>query len=493
MYYINKGSTFSKGILDKIIPIIVIYLLIKLIFAYITAIISYRTWIDWWNGNGGKNYRTTFDIYSMACFNSSKVLFNTRQLLIPGSASLNETDILLLQSIVLNNARVIPDQILSQNFVTPTHVCEGIAWNDGDLDIFRQAIDHWYGGSTPGVNKADWYDAWNTGGRVGPDDAEGWTKITANECGGFWPHQNGCTGFFDMTGGVGASAKAPYDLGNFTMVGDKKDTISPAYPGNLANSLNTPLGMFKDKNGKTYSGPIGSPGLYYPGKPNDPQSSWAQLFADFGVVYSNNVRDTMNATMTSTTVVPILDQTSNSKLWYSSGQSTDDQGNFTYGLNFFGLYYMNPPSYIFTSWVGNMYDDPTTGIIFDPQAIKNLVGMSPGAKKSSRGGWMMFLKGFNTNITSYDSIMNDIFAEYATNYTAVPAPDKDKSCSTSAKWSSTIGNVIGMAVNVGMLIPGEGQLFGMSAKLFGALFGAGLGIGQSALSNQAQCGDANPF
>ena len=122
--------------------------------------------------------------------------------------------------------------------------------------------------------------------------------------------------------------------------------------------------------------------------------------------------------------------------------------------------------------------------------------MSPGAKKSSRGGWMMFLKGFNTDITSYDSIMNDLFAEYATNYTSVPAPDKDKSCSTSAKWSSTIGNVASMAATFAMLIPGEGEaaeLLGISVKLLAPLIGGAIGLGQSALSNNAQCGSPNPF
>jgi hypothetical protein len=441
MNYINKIDTFSNEILSKIIPIIIFFLLIKLIFAYVTAIISYQTWIDWWNKTGGKQFNTTFDIYSMACFNYSNLLFKVRQNIVAGSASLNETDILLLQSIVFNNAKVIPNKILSKNFTTPVHVCQGIAWNNEDILIFQQAIDYWYS-QTKDVT-GSWYNAWNDaaiGNRCGPDDGPSWTKImkTINgftgTCGGFWPHQNNCYNFFDITNNT---------IGNTTY--------------NLTDNI-----------AKSWF--IGKVGIYQPG--TGQQSSWAQLFADFGIVYTT-------ATNKTNTTVPFLDPSHKIELWYSSGQINSGD-NTTYGPNFFGTYFINPSSYVLTSWVSGLYDDPTTGIIFDPQAIKNLIGMNPGASKSSTGGWVKFLKGFNTNITSYDAIMNDLFATYTTNYTTKPDSAKDNSCSTGAKASSMIGG----AVSLGSIPLFLGKLLPFPLNVIAAVAGAGVGAWQGSYNSK---------
>jgi hypothetical protein len=65
--------------------------------------------------------------------------------------------------------------------------------------------------------------------------------------------------------------------------------------------------------------------------------------------------------------------------------------------------------------------------------------------------------------------MNDLFAEYATNYTAVPAPDKDQSCSTAAKTSSLLGNILSLAGVVGMFVPEAGAAE-EGASFFGKMF-----------------------
>ena len=89
MDYLNKAVDFTSTALQKIVPIVVVFIIIKLVFAYITALMGYQVWISWWNDNGGSKFNATFDIHSMACFTYSKLLFNIRQLLVPASAGLN--------------------------------------------------------------------------------------------------------------------------------------------------------------------------------------------------------------------------------------------------------------------------------------------------------------------------------------------------------------------------------------------------------------------
>jgi hypothetical protein len=415
-----KGSEVSNKIISILVPYIVLVILINIYFNQIIAKIDYSTWIDWWNTTGGNNYKETFDIYSMAYFSHSTLLFDIQQLFQPGPVKLDYTEIMLLQSIVLTNANVIKTHGSTRpnNFVTPKHICEGICWNDNDIDIFREGIDSYY--SNPNVQ---WYPKWVAQGKPGPDNGTAWTAIMGFPVSGFWPHQNGCYGFFDIPGGVGN----PYDL----------DTSFPVSFG------------LKNQDSKVY--------IYYIPGSATVQGSWAQLFADFGIAYSTNQSDGKGGFIT--TKVPVIASTSNQDNWYISGYNENK-----YGPNFMGVYKINPSSFLLTSWVSNLYNDPTTGQKLDPQAFKNLIGMQPGALKASRGGWIKFFKGINTELSSYDQIMNDLFAVYATNYTVLPK----KQCKPSSAFFD--------AVNTGLSIGSMGLFLGPVGGGVMAVAGVGMGI-----------------
>jgi hypothetical protein len=371
---LTTTSTKTEKLISLIIPYICILIIGYLVINMISARMDYSIFIDWWNNNGGQTYNKTFDIYSMAYFSHSQLLFDIRQKLQPGTVNLNYTDIMLLQSIIINNSKTrIPPKgtTLPNNFVTPQHICQGIAWSDNDIDIFREGIDSYYNG-------AWWYPAWVSNGKPGPDNGIQWTKICKYEVTGFWPHQNGLYGFFDIL--KPSSFNKEYDLTDNIATSSILDTKSVQ-------------------------------GVYYSPGNTGRQGSWAQLFADFGVVYSQRQGSA------TTTKVPVLHSSSKTNLWYTSGYK-----NGKYGPNFMGIYKINPSSYMLTSWISNYYNDPTTGQKFDAQAFRNLIGMEPGVLKATQGGWIKFFKGINTELSSYNEIMNELFATYATNYTAIYHP-----------------------------------------------------------------------
>ena len=423
-------SDFLNKIYSILVPYVVFIIILYIITQMFIAKIDYSTWIDWWNNNGGNNYSSSFDIMSMAYFSHSQLLFNLRQIIQPGTANLTYTEIMLLQTIIINNAKVVKSKkpILGQ-FVTPEHLCQGIAWTNNDIDIFREGIMYYY-------NNANvlWYKPWLNAGRPGPDDGYAWTRILSviygpTESNGFWPHQNNCDEFFDMP--AGSTSTETYNLVDNTA----KSIISGV--GNKPEPLD----------------------YYSPG--SNKGGSWAQLFADFGIVYT-----TKEATTTS--AIPVLTADSNIDIWYNSGATTTN-----YGPNFMGLYKINPSSYLITSWVASMYNDPSTGQKLDPQAFKNLLGINPGALKEVKGGWVKFFKGINTNLYSYNEIMNNLFASYATNYKTIPPPPAG--CSKKKAIGLALAVFIGiaaMAITV--------STAGAGLAVVGVAAGAGVVAGLSA-------------
>jgi len=428
---VNFISDISSQVLQKFIPVIIIIILVNLICKYIVAKMEFKVWIDWWNNNNGKLYNNSFDIISMACFNHSSLLFKIRQLFVPESAKLNETDILLLQSIIFTNAiqykEVIPD---SHNFLKPRQVCESILWGNEDIDIFIGAINSLY---SKGDDIPEWYPKWVERGKPGPYDSV-WADIIYDSysdlqpdhklsISGFWPNLNGCIGFFQINN-ISQTTSTPYDL-------------TENYPD-----------INKHK--------------YIPG--NGKFGSWAQLFADFGVVYTQILTISSQTKQTTVPVVKDFDPT----YWYTNTgyiPPTTAPPDGIYGLNIFGLYGMNPASYAFTSWVGSQFNDPTTGIVFDPQLIPNLLGVGSGGSHFAKGGWIRFLKGLNTNLHSYDEIMNDLFSTYVTNYTTIP-PDRLENKCPGGKTSAVVNaisiffSIAGIAL---MFVPG-GQGAGVAAE-----------------------------
>ena len=74
-------------------------------------------------------------------------------------------------------------------------------------------------------------------------------------------------------------------------------------------------------------------------------------------------------------------------------------------------------------------------MIFDSYGIQNLLGINIYGNPS--GGWLRFLQGINTNLASYDKIINELFRQYATKITPgldPPPGPKCKQISEVARW-----------------------------------------------------------
>jgi hypothetical protein len=457
---LKNGITLAQYSVYVVILFVIIYLCVQVL----KSILGFDVFFKWWNKNGGKQYKQGFDMMSFALFQESRLAFNIRQAFIPGQDRLTYTDVMLLQSIAFNQARVFTDSDgnpIQGNFVLPHHICQGIAWSSADNPVFKNLYKYWYnaannaqtinntdseGGIVNTTSGYNWPLKYVQNNSPDPEDSKIWTNILGHQCGGFWPHQNGCFGFFDMPG-TPENGVTPYDLLTNparSVIGESKSLSTGSAPVYRADKS---IYLQGDKNGDSNVVSM----YYIPGYAG-PQGSWAQLFADFGIIYTESslsgdskvpvisdgalcsgsnkktplnpcpltcgYKTTCGDMPPSGTGMPISDF----NIWYESSRWMATGGSqknpAVYGPNFFSAFRMNPQSYVFTSWVGNLYDDPSTGIILDPQAIKNLIGMAEPGIRGQTGGWIRFLKGINTDLKSYDEIMNELFSTYATNFTS---------------------------------------------------------------------------
>jgi hypothetical protein len=473
----NSVNIKINDFLRVFVPIVLFLLVLLIVTNYIKALFNYSGWFLWWKVYNGKTYPNNIDLVSYALFNYSKLSFDIQQKLTTGPKQTNETSIMLMQAIVLNKAKKIGKGVIAtpSNFTTPYHICKSISWGPDEGTEFCIALTETYKVSysnipstrIPDTNVGDPYanvSAWFAGVSAlissnTPANDKKWALNQTQTTGGFWPHQNGCSGFFDIPfGGSGTS----YNL--FDNIPDARTT----------------------KDGKTFS----RPPLYIPGASNF-QGSWAQLFADWGIVYTINsqsgqssvpvISDGASCSDKTTQLKPCPSTgmqwcsagsdgncgdgtlpTSNYLTWFFSSQTQSG----SIGLNFLSTYNIHPASYIITSWVGDLYDDPKTGIIFDAQAFRNLVGYQGQNQTLGFGGWNMFLKGLNTNLTSYDNVMNEIFRQYATDFSPRAIISAD-SCTNKKKAQSATTDAIGGAMAGSMM----GSFGGPPGMLIGGLFG----------------------
>uniref|UniRef100_A0A6C0IAQ2 Uncharacterized protein n=1 Tax=viral metagenome TaxID=1070528 RepID=A0A6C0IAQ2_9ZZZZ len=463
-----------------LVPLVVFVIVLLIITNYFKALISYTERFAWWGHFKGNSYSNGIDLKSYALFNYSKMSFDIQQKLTTGPKQTNETSIMLMQSIALNKFRQINQPASPAFFTTPYHICRSISWGPDEGPDFCNAIKSQYTNlsswptgmkTLPSGSTNDVSNWWNSHGSKcvssnlsadNPQWSEQWSSAQpATTAAGFWPHQNGCSGFFDIPSGLYGSS-------------------SSATPYNLFDNIPEPR-ILTGKN--TYN----RPPLYVPGAQSC-LGSWAQLFADWGIVYSIN-------TSGGTSVVPVISDgakctdtmdpcpstgmgwctssgsgkcdgsslpSSDYQNWYASGSNGD-----TIGWNFLSVYRIHPASYIITSWVADLYDDPKTGIIFDAQAFRNLVGYQGTGSTFNAGGWNMFLKGLNTNLTSYDNVMNELFRQYATDF-PVKTVTPGNNCS-----SSKLLKGAGMD---GLAGAGTGAMIGTVAGPPGMLVGGIIGL-----------------
>ena len=100
--FVKKGKWTAEFVVYFIILFVMVYLGVQVI----KSVLGFDVFFKWWNANGGNAYKQGFDMLSFALFQESRLAFNIRQLFIPGQDRLNYTDIMLIQSIAFNQARI---------------------------------------------------------------------------------------------------------------------------------------------------------------------------------------------------------------------------------------------------------------------------------------------------------------------------------------------------------------------------------------------------
>lgn len=451
------------SLFEKILKYIVLFVVVYLVVNYITSILYSAPIYVWWNQNNGSNYKGVFDITSLALYNNSKILFDFRNFITVGSKNLDSTSLLFLNNVLLNKIYEVDPKtgnIIPGRFLKPLHLCESIIWGDDDeytwyfsgiRDFYKD--NFWwehnkFNQKLPLPSDNIWTSAsWCDG--ISPIKGVTPQKYTG-ESGGFWPNQNGCIGFFDVPPGDNTSPDdgKRFDLiSNFPIPG--KARYIPGYPGGLG--------------------------------------SWAQLFADWGIVYTLRNKSGLSSIpvvsdgLACANLQPCDDYCvkqskldkmpdfcpdvnpkiyypeSNTDLWFKTGINSDGGP----GINFISAYKIPPDSFLITSWIGGYYNDSSVKkMIFDAQAFPNLLGI--GGFGKIKGGWIKFLKGTNTSKNSFDSLINFLFRDYAT--------------SVSNNLIS-YGKVCGVAHNAAVALSmisygGFGAMFGPLGIIIGASYGA---------------------
>ena len=95
----NGLENFQKNLFIIVITLLVVFIL----FSYVMSYTSYIDIFNWWNKNGGPQFKNTIDLMSCALFNYSNISFKLHQLFVSGPEQINETYVMLLQSICINN------------------------------------------------------------------------------------------------------------------------------------------------------------------------------------------------------------------------------------------------------------------------------------------------------------------------------------------------------------------------------------------------------
>lgn len=513
---INGLSNIQKNLFTILVTLLVIFIL----FSYVIAYTSYIDIFGWWNKNGGKKFKNTIDLMSCALFNYSNITFKLRQLFASGPEQINETYVMLLQSICINNIKT--DTAMQGAYIDPSHICQSIAWGDAEAKEFCQALNEFYSLGPTTYSDTKGLARTSGGSVISPPNfsnlkdliskntspySPSWLSNTAPAGfpGGFWPHLNGCIGFFDIPYDDGTNQK--YDLFQYLPVPRIRDSKT---------------GLWNRK-------------PWY--KPGDPSAygSWAQLFADWGIVYT-----TLSTSGTSR--VPVLsngaacfekgtvpldpcptlsqwcsncqdgdnnklpDSTGGISTWFETGvnrgvlgapdgsETPNGAGAGQIGVNFLSINKLNPMCYILTSWVGDLYDDPTTGITFDGQAFRNMLGADGSYRQNADGswvyppgGWNRFFRGVNINLTSYDEIMNELFRQYATNFTARAIDPSGPGCSLEKKWFGIAGGAAAGAIGGAMLGVMLAPFTGGASLLFLGPALAAVGGAAGGLTGAAAC------
>ncbi len=340
----------------------------------------------WWDTfNGPKVIRgkeSFFDIsnYVYRGYAPAWLNYVHTALFVTESAVMTETEFDAYQTLVFSKIRYssirpvdngyitdvkqyVPNKELTPfNCITPYNLFETIAIGSDQRDWFRGGIIGLYGRSDV---RPTWYNSWVSNGMPGPID-DRWKRIMNNiNCNGFWPTSNNCRKFFDAPKKESSGIKVSWF----------------GCPEKYDVSDNVATSQFVDASADEQA-------FYQPGNPNS-LGSWAQLFADWGCIFTKDKGSDDNKVNTDTVDWAVVKRGEVYANQWDKSTSWDNGNDSILGLNFFGVYGFVKESTAMIGWVLDT-EDERYGQKLDSSMVANWLSPLPG--QNTLGGWIHELR-----------------------------------------------------------------------------------------------------
>ena len=161
--------------------------------------------------------------------------------------------------------------------------------------------------------------------------------------------------------------------------------------------------------------------------------------------------------------------------------------------NFFSRYGIGPDSPLLVSFVNNGYSDPNQpGVFIDATALKTLIN---GHSPSTPGGWIGYLQGMESGITSANTYKNFIDSEYlAVDPSQGPDAANTSTCDTAAEvsnWTSALSQGAGIG-GMAAFLPAAETIGSFLLGPAGIFLGLGVAIFlSSGITSQVNCNKEN--
>ncbi|MBL4898202.1 MAG: hypothetical protein JKX76_01015 [Colwellia sp.] len=138
-------ALLKKSLIGNIIFYTCIVILIYLIYQMIVPILDYQVYFNWWNTNKGDiDPQSTFDMISLAYYESFMLYYQIRTLLIPAQSSFQHTSWAILIKTIMTGGAI---GIVEGGQVTPKDLCVSIVpdvpVNTSELSAYPTTNSTW--------------------------------------------------------------------------------------------------------------------------------------------------------------------------------------------------------------------------------------------------------------------------------------------------------------------------------------------------------------
>lgn len=158
----------------RILIFVSLAVLIYLVFETFMPLLKFQIYIQWWNKNGGKEYRDHFSIYKLAYFQNFSLYYYIGNLGGNQLTSFNKQQALFIMEIIQNFAKLGPDEgdpLAQFHQVLPKQICKTIV-PDSYVSFFSFPLD----------DEGSWKKKFQEWGYPDPSSPEGSSRdaITQN-------------------------------------------------------------------------------------------------------------------------------------------------------------------------------------------------------------------------------------------------------------------------------------------------------------------------